>query len=235
MSRAFVKGDDSDLSGEELPERPVSPQPNYVTQEGLVQLRKRYDELQRRHAELKAAGEDFDKPKLIAIERDMRYFSQRLESAILVDPSKEPQDEVHFGATVQALDEDGHAHRFTIVGEDEADVASGKVSWMSPVAKAMIGARVGDTVKWRRPAGEVELEVQEIRYRPGSDAGSEPERRGREARQPMHDLLIKNARIYDGLGSPPQAGDLAVKDGRVAAIGGISARRARPSTPADWR
>jgi transcription elongation factor GreB len=164
MSRAFVKGDDSDLSGEELPERPVSSQPNYVTQEGLGQLHKRYDELQRRHAELKAAAEDFDKPKLIAVERDMRYFSQRLESAILVDPSKEPQDEVHFGATVKALDEDGNAHNFTIVGEDEADVASGKVSWMSPVAKAMIGARVGDTVKWRRPAGEVELEVQEIRY-----------------------------------------------------------------------
>ena len=94
----------------------------------------------------------------------MRYFSQRLESAIVVDPSKEPQDEVHFGATVKAVDEDGNAHRFTIVGEDEADVATGKVSWMSPVAKAMIGARVGDTVKWRRPAGEVELEVQEIRY-----------------------------------------------------------------------
>jgi transcription elongation GreA/GreB family factor len=88
----------------------------------------------------------------------MRYFSQRLESAILVDPSKEPQDEVHFGATVKALEGDGRAHSFTIVGEDEADVASGKVSWMSPVAKAMIGARVGDTVKWRRPAGEVELE-----------------------------------------------------------------------------
>jgi transcription elongation factor GreB len=164
MSRAFVKGDDSDLSGEEVPERPVSSQPNYVTREGLEQLRKRYDELQQRHAQLKAAAEDFDKPKLTAIERDMRYFSQRLESAIVVDPSKEPQDEVHFGATVKALDEDGHAHRFTIVGEDEADVATGKVSWMSPVAKAMIGARVGDTVKWRRPAGEVELEVQEIRY-----------------------------------------------------------------------
>jgi transcription elongation GreA/GreB family factor len=164
MSRAFVKGDDSDLSGEELPERPVSSQPNYVTREGLEQLRRRYDELQQRHAQLKAAGEDFDKPKLTAIERDMRYFSQRLESAIVVDPSREPQDEVHFGATVKAVDEDGNAHRFTIVGEDEADVATGKVSWMSPVAKAMIGARVGDTVKWRRPAGEVELEVHEIRY-----------------------------------------------------------------------
>jgi transcription elongation GreA/GreB family factor len=164
MSRAFVKGDDSDLAGEELPERPISSQPNYVTREGLEQLRRRYEELQHQHAELKAAGEDFDKPKLSAIERDMRYFSQRLESAIAVDPSNEPQDEVHFGATVKAEDEDGTVHFFTIVGEDEADVATGKVSWMSPVGKAMIGARVGDTVKWHRPAGEVELEVLEIHY-----------------------------------------------------------------------
>ena len=164
MNRAFVKGDDSDLSGEELPERPISSQPNYVTREGLEQLRRHYEELQHQHAELKATGEDFDKPKLSAIERDMRYFSQRLESAIAVDPSNEPQDEVHFGATVKAEDEDGTVHFFTIVGEDEADVATGKVSWMSPVGKAMIGARVGDTVKWHRPAGEVELEVLEIHY-----------------------------------------------------------------------
>lgn len=164
MSRAFVKGDDSDLSGEELPERPISPHPNYVTQEGLQQLRKRYDELASRHAELKAAAEDFDKPKLTEIERDMRYFSQRLESAILIDPSKEPQDEVHFGATVQAQDADGQIQHFKIVGEDEADVATGKVSWLSPLAKALIGARVGDAVKWRRPAGELELEILDIRY-----------------------------------------------------------------------
>jgi len=164
MSRAFVKGDDSDLSGEELPERPVSPFPNYVTAQGLAQLRSKYEELSARHAELKAAAEDFDKPKLTEIERDLRYFSQRLDSAILVDVSKEPQDEVHFGATVKAEADDGGIQSFTIVGEDEADVATGKVNWRSPLAKAMIGARVGDTVKWRRPAGEAELEIIEIRY-----------------------------------------------------------------------
>jgi transcription elongation GreA/GreB family factor len=164
MSRAFVKGDDSDLSGEELPERPISPFPNYVTSEGLAQLRERYDELLAQHATLKAAAEDFDKPRLTAIDRDLRYFSQRLESAILVDPSKEPQDEVHFGATVRAQDEQGQVHRFKIVGEDEADVATGKVSWLSPLAKALMGARAGDTVKWRRPAGEVDLEITDINY-----------------------------------------------------------------------
>jgi len=164
MSRAFVKGDDSDLSGEEVPERPISPEPNYVTAEGLAQLRQRYDALTTEHATLKAAGEDFDKPRLTQIERDLRYFSQRLESAILIDPSKEPQDEVHFGATVRAQDPDGNMQSFKIVGEDEADVATGKVSWLSPLAKALIGARVGDTVKWRRPAGDVELEILGIAY-----------------------------------------------------------------------
>ncbi|HXV08348.1 MAG TPA: hypothetical protein VD791_09990, partial [Burkholderiales bacterium] len=85
MSRAFVKGDDSDLSGEEVPERPISPHANYVTAEGLAQLRRRYETLLAQHAELKAAGEDFDKPRLTQIDRDLRYFSQRLESAIPID------------------------------------------------------------------------------------------------------------------------------------------------------
>jgi transcription elongation factor GreB len=164
LSRAFVKGDDSDLSGEELPERPVSPYPNYVTAQGFAQLRSKYDGLVARHAQLKAAAQDFDKPKLTEIERDLRYFSQRLESAILVDVDNEPRDEVHFGATVKAETDDGDVHEFTIVGEDEADVATGKVSWLSPLAKAMIGAKTGDTVKWRRPAGDAELEILDIRY-----------------------------------------------------------------------
>src|SRR5215510_5971377 len=164
LSRAFVKGDDSGLSGEELPERPISPYPNYVTAHGLAQLRSKYDALVARHAELKAAGADFDKPKLTEIERDLRYFSQRLDSAILVDVDKEPRDEVHFGATVKAGDDDGGIHQFTIVGEDEADVATGKVSWLSPLAKALIGAKTGDTVKWRRPAGDTDLEILDIQY-----------------------------------------------------------------------
>jgi transcription elongation factor GreB len=164
MSRAFVKGDDSDLSGEEVPERPISPDPNYVTPLGLAQLRARYEALQAQHAKLKAAAEDFDKPKLTEIERDLRYFSQRLDSAIPVDVQNEPRDEVHFGAKVKAETDDGEVHEFTIVGEDEANVATGKVSWQSPLAKALIGARLGDTVKWRRPAGDTELEILEIRY-----------------------------------------------------------------------
>jgi len=76
----------------------------------------------------------------------------------------EPRDEVHFGATVKAETDNGEVREFTIVGEDEADVATGKVSWLSPLAKALIGARKGDTVKWRRPAGDTDLEIVAIHY-----------------------------------------------------------------------
>ncbi|HKU69785.1 MAG TPA: GreA/GreB family elongation factor, partial [Burkholderiales bacterium] len=81
-----------------------------------------------------------------------------------VDPAGQPRDEVHFGATVRMVDEGGKEHRFTIVGDDEADVSAGRISWASPLAKAMIGAKVGDTVKWLRPAGDTEVEIVAISY-----------------------------------------------------------------------
>jgi transcription elongation factor GreB len=81
-----------------------------------------------------------------------------------VDPAAQPRDGVHFGATVEIADEDGTRHVFHIVGDDEADVAAGRISWASPLAKAMIGARVGDVVKWRRPAGDADVEIVKIIY-----------------------------------------------------------------------
>lgn len=164
MSRAFVKEDSEDKMGEELPERPVSSEPNYVTACGKAQLRVKVEALQAEHVRLKEAGEAFDRPRLIQVERDLRYFQAQLDSAVLVDISSQPQDEVRFGASVKAQDEEGKTHTFTIVGDDEAAVAEGRVSWQSPLAKALIGARAGDTVTWNRPAGSITLEVQEIRY-----------------------------------------------------------------------
>jgi transcription elongation GreA/GreB family factor len=167
MSRAFVKESDDDLVAGELPERPVPGHPNYVTAAGLEQLQNRVRELQEAHEKLKAvAAEDSAaKQKLREVERDQRYFNAQLERAVLVNPSGHPQDAVHFGATVRVADEEGREHEFHIVGDDEADVALGKISWDSPLAKAMIGAHVGDTVKWHRPAGDTETEIIEIRYR----------------------------------------------------------------------
>lgn len=164
MSRAFVKDDNEDRPSEELPERPVSDAPNYVTPTGLRLLRERVDELSREHARLRKAAEAFEKPQLAVNERDLRYFQSRLDSAIMVDVASEPKDEVHFGATVKAEDEEGSITCFTIVGEDEADVKNNKISWLSPLAKALLGSRVGDTVTWSRPAGATTLEVLEIGY-----------------------------------------------------------------------
>ncbi|HWQ40279.1 MAG TPA: GreA/GreB family elongation factor [Burkholderiales bacterium] len=164
MSRAFIKEDSEDLASTELPERPLGNEPNYVTPEGLAMLRAKVEQLAAEHARLKQAAADFDKPRLAELERDLRYYQARVDSAIVVDVANEPADEVHFGATVRTEDEDGKVHSFTIVGEDEADAARGKVSWRSPLAKALIGARVGDTVTWNRPAGATTLEVLEIRY-----------------------------------------------------------------------
>lgn len=166
MSRAFTKESVDDLLAGELPERPLSAHSNYVTPEGLKQLQLRARDLQARHEKLAgpSADDSIAKQELREVERDQRYFKVQLERAEVVDPAGQPRDEVHFGATVKILDEDGKEHRFTIVGDDEADVAAGKISWASPLAKAMIGARVGDAVKWQRPAGNAEVEIVEIRY-----------------------------------------------------------------------
>jgi transcription elongation GreA/GreB family factor len=166
MSRAFTTESDDDLAAGELPERPVPAHPNYMTPHGHEQLQARAKALQGQHEELlKQAEEDSAaKQKLREIERDQRYFNAQLERAVVVDPAGQTQDEARFGAVVKILDKDGKTHRFAIVGDDEADVAGGSISWASPLAEAMIGARVGDTVKWRRPVGETEVEIIEILY-----------------------------------------------------------------------
>ena len=166
MSRAFTKESTDDLVAGELPERPVPAHPNYVTPRGLEHLRERVKALQEQHEQLAARSDEdsADKQKLREIERDQRYFNAQLERVVVVDPAGQPRDEVHFGAVVKILDENGKRHRFTIVGDDEADVAAGRVSWASPLAKAMMGAKVGDTVNWRRPAGDAEVEIVEISY-----------------------------------------------------------------------
>lgn len=168
MSRAFVKDSDDDLAAGELPERPLPVHANYVTQHGLDQLHARLRDLQEQHERLapQAADDSEAKQKLRVVERDLRYFNAQLERAAVVDLKGQPRDEVHFGAAVAIRDAQGKQHEFTIVGDDEADVGAGKISWASPLASAMIGARVGDTVVWRRPAGDTEVGIVAISYSP---------------------------------------------------------------------
>ncbi len=164
MSRAFVKESDAPPA-DDLLERPQSEHANYITPAGLERLRAEFHALEKRRAELVDSVEDpMQQQQLAETERDMRYIQGRIERAVVVDLGKQPADEVHFGAVVDVVDNDGREHRFQIVGEDEVDAAGGKVSWISPLAKAMLGAGIGDTVTWQRPAGNLELEILAIRY-----------------------------------------------------------------------
>ena len=164
MSRAFVKESDEEQASGELPERPLSAAPNYVTAHGMEALRARLKDLQSEREQLAAAAEPMARQRLLEIKRDIRYFAAQIERATLVDLDGKPRDEVHFGARVTIRDEHGKDHSFHIVGDDEADVAAGSISWASPLAKALLGARVGDTVKWRRPAGASEVGIVAIDY-----------------------------------------------------------------------
>ena len=165
MSRGFVKEDDLELAGTDLPERPISEHPNYVTPTGLAQLEAQVEALSAKHSSLSPQSEDPSiSQQLAVIERDLRYFEARLEQAILVEPNQEKPITVVFGTSVLVEDEDGEQHTFQIVGEDEADVHANKVSYVSPLAKALISHKVGETVNWVRPAGNTTLEIIEIKY-----------------------------------------------------------------------
>ena len=165
MSRGFVKEDDLEHAGTDLPERPLSEHPNYVTPLGLQQLQQQTERLEQERQQLLPRKDDPTvSQRLGMVERDLRYFEARLEQVIMVEPSTQPSDKVLFGATVTMEDEDGEPQVFTIVGEDEADISAHKVSWVSPLAHALIGHKVGESVTWLRPAGNLVLEIIDIHY-----------------------------------------------------------------------
>ncbi len=165
MSRAFLNEDKFAEAGDELVERPVSAQPNYVTADGFKHLQEEAQRLEALRNNLANQKDDaFATQRKAEVERDLRYYSARLESAILVDTSTHPQDEIRFGAIVSVEDEDGQLLQFNIVGEDEADIVQHKVSWASPLSKALIGHKVNETVNWKRPAGNAELMITAIYY-----------------------------------------------------------------------
>jgi transcription elongation factor GreB len=106
----------------------------------------------------------YGKKRLREIDRRIRFLSKRLDEAVVVDNAGKPPERVHFGATVTVEDESGDAREVTIVGVDELDPVNGRVSWLSPLAKALLRARVGDSVTVRAPRGAERLEVVAIRY-----------------------------------------------------------------------
>jgi transcription elongation GreA/GreB family factor len=151
MSRAFVN---EDHFVDDLPDRPVSPHPNYVTERGLQLIEASLEEARRVFGEAQAVG---DREALAKARRDLRYWTARRASAI-VTPVKPGSDAVQFGNLVTIARDDGREQTFRIVGEDEADPAQGSISHVSPLARALIGRRVGDIIR----AGKDEAEITAI-------------------------------------------------------------------------
>jgi transcription elongation factor GreB len=188
MSKAFVKETDKEpeLQGE-APAIPAGVK-NYMTPQGHRRMQEELRRLLRvERPEVVetvawAAGNGdrsengdyiYGKRRLREIDRRIRFLSKRLESAEVVDPKQQRNlDQVFFGATVTYTDARGAEKTVTIVGIDEADLMRGQVSWISPIARALLKAREGDTVELRAPAGVEQLEVLEIRYGgTGEDSG----------------------------------------------------------------
>lgn len=155
MSVAFTKEQDSESAAADLPDRPISPHPNLVTPEGLAQLEDALAAARAAYTAAKAAGGvASDRTAMARATRDLRYYGARRASAQLVEPGGEP-GLVAFGRRVTFEREDGRTQSFRIVGEDEADPAKGAVSYISPLAQALLGKGVGDVAEVN--GGEVEI------------------------------------------------------------------------------
>jgi transcription elongation factor GreB len=185
MSKAFVKetdDDDIEPADDAAPAIPAGIK-NYMTPDGHRHMQ---DELRRlvrddrpKTVEIVAwaAGNGdrsengdyiYGKKRLREIDRRIRFLTKRLESAEVVDPARQTRrDQVFFGATVTYADRHGAERTVTIVGIDEADLDRGQVSWISPIARALLKAQEGDVVELRTPAGAEPIEVLEISYGAG--------------------------------------------------------------------
>ena len=164
MSRAFIKENDLEHAGIDIPERPISLEINYVTPSGLKDLQSSIDSLDKER-QLFTGNEDSNiKQKKMRIERDIRYYSSRLESAVLVDPSVQNKEVILFSAKVEVFSVTSKKYVFEIVGEDEANIKENKISYLSPIAKSLIGNRINDEVIWNKPSGNEILTITNIYY-----------------------------------------------------------------------
>lgn len=152
----------------------------FITPAGMKRLRNEYDELFRTErpkiveivswaASLGDRSENADylygKKRLREIDRRLGYLAKVMKAAKVVDPALQPtRDQVRFGATVELADEEDKRRTLTIVGDDESDATAGMIGWSAPLARALIGARLGDERIVRLPAGEKSYKVMDIRY-----------------------------------------------------------------------
>jgi transcription elongation factor GreB len=182
MNKAFVKetdaaDDEDDLAAPALP----AGSKNYLTPAGYARLDAEFNQLWKverpklvETISWAASNGDrsengdyiYGKKRLREVDRRIRFLSKRLEHAEVVDPAqRESTDQVFFGATVTVADQDGSESTYAIVGIDEADAGRGRIAWISPMARALLKAREGDTVSVQTPDGVREVEIIEVRYR----------------------------------------------------------------------
>lgn len=182
MNKAFVReseGDDDDDELEPALKLPVGTR-NYITPAGHARLKAELEHLVKRErphvvevVAWAASNGDrsengdyiYGKRRLREIDRRIRFLSKRLDIAQVVDPLMQgDNDQVFFGATVTIADADGSENTYAIVGVDEADVGRGRISWISPLARALLKAREGDAVRFQSPVGWREIDIVEVRY-----------------------------------------------------------------------
>jgi transcription elongation factor GreB len=182
MSKAFTKdtdGDDDDDPRDETESTSATPFRNYVTPAGYKRLNEELSRLWKvdrpklvetiawaaSNGDRSENGDYiYGKRRLREIDRRIRFLSKRLDSALLVDNAGKEHEQVFFGATATVRDEAGKERTVSIVGVDELDPERGRVSWISPIAKVLLKAVVGDVVTLDAPGGTTELEIIEIRY-----------------------------------------------------------------------
>lgn len=156
MSVAFTKEGDAESVAADLPDRPISPHPNLVTAKGLADLEEALAQARSAYAAARQAGAEVqgDRTAMARATRDLRYYSARRASAQLV-PAPADHDKVRFGCAVTIDRDDGRRQTFRIVGEDEADPAAGAVSYVSPLARALMGKGVGEEAMVAGVAAEI--------------------------------------------------------------------------------
>src|SRR3954468_9159442 len=159
MAVAFTREEDYEAQAADLPDRPISPHPNLVTASGLAAIEAELAQAKAAYAAAQTEGGiSADRTAMARATRDLRYWSARRGNAQLTEPPLDP-DKVQFGDTVEFEREDGRRQAFRIVGEDEADPAKGRVSYVSPLAAALLGKSVGDVAS----VNGAEVEIVAVR------------------------------------------------------------------------
>lgn len=181
MNKAFVKENDGEGEDDAGNEPALPPDTkNYMTPRGHRRMREEFEHLVKverpnivQVVSWAAGNGDrsengdyiYGKKRLREIDKRIRFLSKRLDSAVMIDPAHQSgQEQVFFGATVTICDSDGAEASYQIVGIDEADASAGRISWISPLARALMKAREGDLVRFVSPAGPREIEILEVRY-----------------------------------------------------------------------